>query len=108
MCVCCISDPPDQVTSLVFHQMCNDIITSWTVAPNQTCPITGYSVNISGVVIPVGGDQTSYTQSINDNVCGETLEISVSAISASGTGNATSTNITVVCTRKRYELTCLI
>ena len=87
---------------------CNDIIISWTAPPNQAWPITEYSVNVSGVMMSVAADWTNYTHSIHDSVCGETLEIIVSAISAAGRGSATSITITIVCTREGNELTCLI
>ena len=99
LCVYCVVDPPDPVT-LVLTQICNDIITKWTTPIDQPCPITGYSVNISvgGVVLPNTMNQTNYTLSVNSSICGKTFEISVSAISAAGTSNATSSSITVTCT----------
>ena len=91
-------------------QYCNDITTSWRKPSSEICPITGYNVNISGFVMSVDANQTNYTYSVNDSVCRETVEISVSAISAAGTGNVASMNSTIVCTRKKnlYVLHMLV
>ena len=87
----------------MVEQYCNDITTRWNESSSQICPITRYSVNISGFVMSVDANQTSYTYSINGSVCRETIEISVSAISAAGTSNVTSMDSTIVCTRKKNQ-----
>ena len=82
-------------------QYCNDINTRWRKPSSEICPVTGYNVNISGFAMSVNANQTSYTYAINDSVCREMIEISVSAMSAAGTGNVTSMDSTIVCTRKK-------
>ena len=90
--------------SLVATQNCNYIDISWTAPENQTCPITGYMVSIPGVLMPRTTNDTSYTHSVNNNsFCGKTVEVYVSAISAAGTSNATSTSITYICTCEGNE-----
>ena len=95
-----VPDVPDPVMSLVLAQICNDVVISWIAPTSQSRPITGYSVSISGNVIPVAADQTSHTHSFNDSVCDDTFEIGVFAINAIGRSNVTSNSITIVCTRK--------
>ena len=103
--VCCVLDPPHPVMSLTSNQSCNDIITNWTASTtltNQSCPITGYNVNMNVFGDTMSGttDQTNYTLSVSDSFCNKTLEISVSAISGAGMSNPMSSNITVACTRE--------
>ena len=68
-------------------QVCNDIVSNWSAPCNQPCPIAGYSVDIEDVLISGVTNQTSYTFPINESVCGETLQISVSAINTTATNN---------------------
>ena len=89
--------------SLVLTQFCSDVVTNWVAPTSPTCPIIGYIVSISGFVLSVGADQTSYTIPMNDSVCGKTSEVTVSAISAAGTSNTTSMDITIICTGEEPE-----
>ena len=95
-----ISDPPEDVTMLAAAQYCGNIITSWTPPSNQTCPITGYSINISEDMVLVAADQTSYTYSITESDLVGGIGISVLAISAAGNGKVNSTVFTPSNTRE--------
>ena len=97
-----VSDPPDAVTMLAAAQYCDNIITSWTPPSNQTCPVTGYSVNISDVMVPIAGDQTSYTYSITESDLVGSIDISVLAISVAGNGKVNSAFITPANTREGH------
>ena len=89
--------------SLVLAQFCSDVVANWVAPTSPTCPITRYIVSISGFVMSVDANQTSYTIPMNDSVCGKTFEVSVSAIIAAGTSNTTSKDITIICTGEEPE-----
>ena len=100
--LCCVSVPPEPVMSSEAVQVCNDIVSNWSVPCNQPCPITGYSVDIDDVLMSEITNQTSYTLPIDESVCGETLGIRVSAINTTATNDdVISKNITIICTRKK-------
>ena len=94
------SDLPDLVDFNVT-QCCNEMVITWTaIRTNQSCSTTGYNIAIGNNTIIVPANQTSYTQPISDSECGSTIQISMSATNVAGTGNVTTINHYVVCTRE--------
>ena len=90
------SDPPGPVEFEV-EQRCSEVVISWAV-PNSSCPITGYHIAIGDSTETLGAEQTNYSVTVNESDCGSTFQISMSAISAAGTGNITTMNVPINCT----------
>ena len=79
---------------------CFSVLANWTTFDADHCPITGYIVNISGNVVLLAANQTTYSHPINESDCGTTLNVHVSANTVLGTSRITSQSITIVCTRE--------
>ena len=79
---------------------CVSVLANWTIFDADCCPITGYIVNISGNVVLLAANQTTYSHPISESDCGTTLGVHVSANTVLGTSNITSQSITIVCTRE--------
>ena len=78
------------------------MVITWTaIRTNQSCSTTtGYNIAIGNNTIIVPANQTTYTQSISDSECGSTIQISMSATNVAGTGNVTTIDHNVTCTRE--------
>ena len=80
---------------------CVSVLANWTAVSDDPCPITGYSVNISGSsAVLVAANQTTYSHPISESDCGTTLDIHVSANTMFGTSSVTSESILILCTRE--------
>lgn len=88
--------PPGSV-EFTLQQYCYKIVISWTALSDNPCPITGYSITVGSSTETVDADVTNYNYPISDSDCGNTLQISVSAVNAAGTGSSTTNSIDVVC-----------
>ena len=97
--MCSFPDPPG-VLELDTVYDCVSVVANWTTFYAGSCPITGYSVNISGNDVLLAADQTTYSHPISESDCGTTLDIQVSASTILGTSSITSQSITIVCTRE--------
>ena len=91
-------DPPPAV-NFMADQSFSDIVISWTSLPEEPCPITNYTITINGNSVTVAGNDNQYTRPITDE-CGSTLEISMFATNAAGSGNTTTTNLIIVAARE--------
>ena len=99
LCVCSFS-APTAVLVLDTAYDCVSVLANWTALSDDPCPITGYSVNISGNAVLVAADKTTYSHPISESDCGTTLDIHVSANTVFGTSSVTSESILILCTRK--------
>ena len=97
--MCSFPDPPGVLELDVVYD-CVSLVANWTTSYAGPCPITGYSVNISGIVVLLAADQATYSHPINESDCGTTLDIQVSANTVLGTSSITGQSITIVCTRE--------
>ena len=102
MCVNSASVPPVSLKLVTVYD-CIELLTKWTTLSDDPCPITGYTINISGSTEAVAADQTTYSHPINDSDCGTTVDIHVSTINIFGTSSITSSSILIACTRKGIE-----
>ena len=84
------SDPPPAV-KFTAVQSFNEIVISWNDSlPDEPCPITNYTITINGSAVTVPGSDNQFTHPIIDE-CGSTVEISMFATSAAGSGETTAT-----------------
>ena len=97
--MCSFPDAPG-VLMLDAVYDCVSVVATWTTSYAGLCPITGYSINISGIVVLLDPDETTYSHPISESDCGTTLDILVSANTVLGTGSITSQSTTIVCTRE--------
>ena len=87
------SDPPPAV-KFTAVQSFNEIVISWNDSlPDEPCPITNYTITINGSAVTVPGSDNQFTHPIIDE-CGSTIEISMFATSAAGSGETTATKLT--------------
>ena len=77
---------------------CFSVLANWTTFYADLCPITGYSVNISGNVVLLAANQTTYSLPISESDCGTTLDVHVSASTVLGTSSITGQSIAIICT----------
>ena len=96
------SDPPPAVNFTAVRSF-SDIVVSWTALPDEPCPITNYTITINGDKVIRAGNDNQYTHPIV-NECGSTLEISMFATSTAGSGNATTTNLTIFAARECWNI----
>ena len=99
MRVCSFPDPPVVLELDVVYD-CVSVVANWTTFYAGLCPITGYSVNISGIVMLLAADRTTYSQPTSKSDCGTTLDIQISSNTVLWTSSITSQSITIVCTRE--------
>ena len=93
------ADPPSPVDFEV-NQYCNEMMISWTSLSDSPRPITGYNITINDSKETVAANQTTYNFTISDSDCGSILQISMSAISAAGTGKITTISLLINCTHE--------
>ena len=97
--MCYFPDPPG-VLVLDADYDCISILANWTPFYPDPCPITGYIVNISGIVTLLAANQTSYSHPVSESDCWTTLDIHVSGNTVLGTSSIISQSVTIVCTRE--------
>ena len=73
------------------------VVISWTPLSDSPRPITGYNITIDDSTETVDPSQNTYNVTVDDSDCGSSLQISVSAMSAAGTGSITTMSIPVNC-----------
>ena len=79
-------------------QQCNEVVILWTSLSDSLSPITSYTITIDGSTVSVPGNESQYTHPVSDSECGSTVQISMSATSAAGTGENTTMDLSIVCT----------
>ena len=81
---------------------CLEVVILWTALSDSPSPITGYNIIINSSSTTVAANQTTYNASISGNDCASILQISMSAISAAGTGENTTVDIPINCMCECY------
>ena len=92
------SDPPPAVDFMAIQSF-SDIVISWTGLPDEPCPITNYTITINGSTVTMPGIDSQYTHPIVD-LCVSTIEISMFATSAAGSGSITTRNLVIDAARE--------
>ena len=96
------SDPPPPVNFTAIQSF-SEIVLSWTGLSDEPLPVTNYTITINGSTVTVPGNERQYAHPISDSECGSTLQTSMSATSAAGTGETTTMNLNTVAARECYS-----